>query len=236
MRHALVAIAISVAATAGAQPVKRPPAKPVPVTVAPPIVFPFPPLMAPPAGGLTQGFPFTPTDPTQPPRDLYRVRRLSPRQPRTTFPSVGGYFGIAEPPAPAPAVEPPAAATGFLRLPVTPAAAQVFVDAYYVGTVADIDAARALTLDAGPHRIEIRATGYQTLTVDVRIAPRETMTYRGALESTRPAAPERDVRAPAASSEPMYVIPNCYLGNVPPRPQRLPPGCDIKQVQVLGSK
>jgi hypothetical protein len=34
----------------------------------------------------------------------------------------------------------------------------------------------------------------------------------------------------------MYLIPNCYLGNVPPRANRLSPGCDIKQVQVLGAK
>jgi hypothetical protein len=34
----------------------------------------------------------------------------------------------------------------------------------------------------------------------------------------------------------MYVIPNCYLGNIPPRANRLPSGCDIKQVQVLAPK
>ncbi len=34
----------------------------------------------------------------------------------------------------------------------------------------------------------------------------------------------------------MYLIPNCYLGNVPPRPSRLPSGCDITRVQVLGAR
>jgi hypothetical protein len=34
----------------------------------------------------------------------------------------------------------------------------------------------------------------------------------------------------------MYVIPNCYIGNVPPRASRLPAGCDIKQVQILRAK
>ena len=41
--------------------------------------------------------------------------------------------------------------------------------------------------------------------------------------------------APPDASAPtvMYVIPNCYAGNVPPRSDRLPPGCDISQVRVL---
>lgn len=54
--------------------------------------------------------------------------------------------------------------------------------------------------------------------------------------STRAAVPEREGRVTAASAGPMYVIPNCYLGNVPPRQERLPLGCDINHVQVLGSK
>lgn len=90
------------------------------------------------------------------------------------------------------------------------------------------------TVKAGPHRIEIRAPGYQTLTVDVRVAPQETVTYRGALESTRPSVWEPDRLA--ASTAPIYVIPNCYLGNIPPRPQQLRPWCDVKNVQILGGK
>jgi len=30
----------------------------------------------------------------------------------------------------------------------------------------------------------------------------------------------------------MYVIPNCYAGNIPPRADRLPAGCDIKNLRV----
>jgi hypothetical protein len=127
-----------------------------------------------------------------------------------------------------------APATGLLRLSVTPIFAQVFIDSYYVGTVADIDAQRVLTVDAGVHRIEFRAPQYQTLTVDVRVMPYETVTYRGALEPIRPAPPAAS--AHAASPGPMYLIPNCYLGNVPPRPSRLPAGCDVNKVQVLGFK
>jgi hypothetical protein len=147
------------------------------------------------------------------------------------FPFVGGYPAGPDPVVTTPSA-PVEAAAGFLRLSVTPSAAQVLIDSFYVGTVADIDAQRVLTLDEGPHRIEIRAPQYQTQTVDVRIVPREIVTYRAALEPARPPAPPARATAPG----PMYLIPNCYVGNVPPRQSRLPAGCDIKQVQVLGPR
>ena len=50
---------------------------------------------------------------------------------------------------------------GRLNLYVTPASAQVFVDGFYAGTVADFQD-RGLWLESGPHRIELRADGYQT--------------------------------------------------------------------------
>jgi hypothetical protein len=119
-------------------------------------------------------------------------------------------------------------------LSVIPADAQVFVDSYFVGLASDVESQRAMTLDAGPHRIEIRAAGHETQTFDVRIPPRDTVTYRGVLEPRPTAAPP--VTPSPTSSAPIYVIPNCYLGNVPPRPSRLPSGCDIRQVQVLGQR
>lgn len=147
-------------------------------------------------------------------------------------PFLGGYDGSGGPfVAPA---ETDSAATGMLRLAVTPFAAQVFIDSYYVGTVEDINAQRVLALEAGPHRIEIRAQDYEALTFDMRIPPYETLTYRGALQPSRSAAPV--TRAAPAAQGPMYVISNCYLGNVPPRVDRLPSGCDINRVQVLESK
>ena len=206
------------------------PPPPPPRVVAPPITYPFPPLMSPPAGGLTprfgEGVPFR----THPSR-FGAFGYGSPFYP----PFVTGYSAPmdtvdasrARPAAPAPA-------TGLLRLVVTPLSAQVFIDSYYVGTVEDINAQNVLQLEAGPHRIEIRAPQYQTLTVDVRVLPYETVTYRAALELVRSApAPSS---APPAATTTMYVIPNCYVGNIPPRANRLPSGCDIKQVQVLAPK
>jgi hypothetical protein len=198
-------------------------------------VFPFSPIMSPPAGGLTP-----PSGRLEDPRFSARTgkRTHAPRSgqfgsPFYAAPFVSGYSAVEEAAiaTPSPAV---AAPTGLLRLSVTPASAQVFIDSYFVGTVADLEAQRALTLRAGPHRMEIRAPQYQTLTVDLLITPYEIVTYRGALEPARPAPPAAP--GPAASSGPMYLIPNCYVGNVPPRPSRLPAGCDITKVQVLGSK
>jgi len=189
--------------------------------------------------------PFTPPPAAgTPPRDIFRNDRRDPFRTRFHAPGVAGFGGFgygvgsyaadsATAESGAAAAAPPTA-TGLLRLSITPDDAQVFVDSYYVGTVADVEAGRALTLPAGPHRLELRASGYQSLAVDVRIGPYETLTYRAALERIPPAAPP--ARPAATSGAPMYLIPNCYLGNVPPRPSRLPTGCDISRVQVLGAR
>ena len=218
----LVPQAAHAQARSGGQPRPSPPPRmpALPPSVPPPIVYPFAPLMPPPPGGLNPRFGENPR---------FRTRQ------QLFFPSTGYaplFFGDQE------STEfslrrsqPPAADRGLLRLSVTPADAQVFVDSYYVGTVDDINAQRVLELESGPHRIEFRAPQYQTLTVDVRILPYETVTYRGALEPMR--LPTQAAASPGGASTVMYLIPKCYLGNRPPREDRLPSGCDIKQVQVL---
>jgi hypothetical protein len=72
---------------------------------------------------------------------------------------------------------------GAVHLKVTPREALVYVDGYYVGIVDDFDGLfQKLHLEAGPHRVEIRAPGYETLTFDLAIAPNKTITYRGELK------------------------------------------------------
>jgi hypothetical protein len=240
MRFASVPFALALSAVVGAQQMTAP--KTVPRTTAPqqsvppPMVFPFPPLMAPPAGGLTPPVPFTMNDSTRPARDLYLLPAGEPFRSRPYVP-VGGFGGAYFGPVytvPESAVTPgrasPAPTFGMLRFDVTPASAQVFVDSYYAGRIADIDDRRVLTLAAGPHRIELRAENYEPVTFDVRIDPNETIVYRNALERVRASAP---VEPRAAGSSRMYVIPGCYAGNMPPRPERLPAGCNIKEVRVL---
>ena len=71
---------------------------------------------------------------------------------------------------------------GALRLKVKPVDATVYVDGYYVGAVDDFDGVyQRLRLESGPHRIEIRSPGYETLSFDVLIEPDHTTTYRGDL-------------------------------------------------------
>ena len=198
-------------------------------SVPPPITFPLPPIMPPVGGGLTAPVPFAP-----PARDLFRARQPFNTNPFKSFPYGGGaYFGPVYdgyPESVTPGQMMPSPATGLLRFNVTPQSAQVFVDSFYAGTIADIEAQRVLTLVAGPHRIELRAAGYQPVTFDVRIDPNDTIVYRTALERERTAA-----TAAARPTGPtrMYVIPGCYAGNMPPRAERLPSGCDIKQVRVI---
>src|SRR3954451_17341491 len=226
--------------TAPAHPTAPPPAhptRPAPRTVAPPILYPFSPLMTPPAGGLT---PLVPSNPAY---------RPNPRYPRGGYGNSGygnsGYGSYyvgsdyADSTTMAPGnVDVMPRASGALRLAVIPTSAQVFVDGFYVGTVDDVNAKRELQLEPGPHRVEFRASYYQPLAVDVQIAPNETVTYRATMDTVRPAAPSASAqgRAAGAGSDKMYMIPNCYLGNVPPRADRLPAGCDVNRVQVLGAK
>ena len=210
-----------------------------PRTVAPPIVFPMGPLTQSPSGGLTAPVTFVPSNGAVRPRDIFLNGRRNPYGNYPILPGYGGYgsYGsyAAEPNTTSASQMPPApAVVGFLRVSGTPAEAQVFVDGYFVGTLADIEAGRPLMIEAGPHRLELRAPGYQSTTVDIHLAPNDTLTYRASLERVQPPPPAR-TGASAASST-MYLIPNCYLGNVPPRANRLSKGCDIKQVQVLGAK
>ena len=72
--------------------------------------------------------------------------------------------------------------TGSLRLKVQPRQGQVYVDGYYVGEVDSFDGVfQRLSLEAGAHRIEIRAEGFETAQFEVLIVAGETVTYKGEL-------------------------------------------------------
>ncbi len=133
--------------------------------------------------------------------------------------------------------------TGVLQLAVEPAiTTQVYVDGYFIGT--SDDAGNALELDAGPHRVELRANGYKPHVLDTRITARRTLTYQATLEPVDdPAAagdssPAGSAPSPLPAGEPpstpttIYFIPGCYLGNLPPQDVRLTPGCDLSRLQI----
>ena len=121
---------------------------------------------------------------------------------------------------------------------------QIYVDGYYVGMLSDVGG--ELTLDAGGHTIELREEGYENLHVDVRISPDEVVTYRGELKPVSgrgadlPASgadlqgPRADVAPPAPTT--IYMIPGCYVGNVPPKDAGLPAGCDQNRAVAFPSR
>jgi len=72
---------------------------------------------------------------------------------------------------------------GGMSFDITPATAQVFVDGTLVGTVGDFTpTTQPLGLLAGRHHVEVRATGYHTMTFDVDIVAGQVIPYQGTLE------------------------------------------------------
>jgi hypothetical protein len=76
----------------------------------------------------------------------------------------------------------PGASSG-VTFQVSPATAEVFVDGAYAGTVQDFWAdLEPLMLVTGSHRIELRAPGYNTATLDVTTTPGQVIPFFGELE------------------------------------------------------
>ncbi len=76
--------------------------------------------------------------------------------------------------------------TGALRLKVKPGNAQVLVDGYFVGEIDNFDGSfQKLAIEAGAHKVEVRAEGYEPVQFDVMVAPGETITYKGELKRIR---------------------------------------------------
>jgi hypothetical protein len=97
-------------------------------------------------------------------------------------PWYGGYTGYDDP-DPGFVSNTRFADEGSLRLKIKPRDAEVYVDGYFVGVVDDFDGVfQRLHIETGGHRVEIRAPGYETLFVDVRITPDHGTTYQGELK------------------------------------------------------
>jgi len=124
---------------------------------------------------------------------------------------------------------PPPRATGMLRLELRSGVdPQIFIDGYYVGLYSDALGGE-LTVDAGAHTIELHEDGYDPLRVDLEVPQHAIVTYVAELKWNAPSSPiVEDPRPsfPPPSPTTIYVIPGCYVGNVPPREVRLPAGCN----------
>ena len=119
-----------------------------------------------------------------------------------------------------------------LILDVHPPTAQVFADGYYIGIPEDFrfDHGGAV-IEPGPHRIDILERDYEPVSFDVNLARGQSATFRHVLKPIvrgRQPAPDAAVKAPLAAKPPstFYLIPGCYMGNVPPREASLPATCD----------
>ena len=122
-----------------------------------------------------------------------------------------------QPALPQRAVAPPP--PGRLVLDLAPSFAQVYVDGYYAGTPDDFGPVRGGGLaEAGPHRLDISAPGYEPVAVDLMVAAGRTLTYRASLKALPPPS-----TIPPTT---FYLIPGCYMGNIPPKDAHLPATCD----------
>jgi hypothetical protein len=75
------------------------------------------------------------------------------------------------------------ASTGGVSFEVTPETAEVYVDGSFVGTAGSFGPrSQPLGLNAGRHRVEIRASGYRTMTFDAEVQVGQVIPYQGTLE------------------------------------------------------
>jgi hypothetical protein len=122
---------------------------------------------------------------------------------------------------------------GILYLLLSPLDAQLFIDGYYLGTIAD-SGVKGRALPVGTHRVELRAPGFDTHTFDIRIAAGESITYSRDLDRVRPLAAPAPLR-PASGAGTIYVIPGCYAGNRPPSADVTARGCDPARLRTIPS-
>ena len=74
-------------------------------------------------------------------------------------------------------------APGGISFEITPDNAEVFVDGTYMGTAGEFGAnSEPLGLNTGRHRVEIRASGYRTMTFEADVKRGQVIPYQGTLQ------------------------------------------------------
>ena len=145
-------------------------------------------------------------------------------------------FGASSPAATPTPAAPAAVATATLWLEVNPrGAVEIYVNGDFIGTA---DERNPVVLEPGRHRVELRAAGHETQSVDLRADPGASLTLRRTLEplpAAAPAPPDPTPAPPAVpvARKPFYFIPGCYLGDVPPKDAGLPASCDHSKTVVM---
>jgi hypothetical protein len=118
-------------------------------------------------------------------------RHYAPRYGASLYYRYPGYsrygygYGYAPPPGYYAFV--PGHSYGGVRIDLPQRDAQVYVGGYFVGIVDEFDGVfQQLNLEAGPHRIEVRADGYEPIVFDIRVQPGRTITYRASMRPLYP--------------------------------------------------
>jgi hypothetical protein len=76
---------------------------------------------------------------------------------------------------------------GGVRIDLPYRDAEVYADGYFAGTVDDFDGVfQQLSLEPGPHRIEVRAPGFEPISFEVNVLPGQTITYRAPMRRFEP--------------------------------------------------
>jgi hypothetical protein len=173
--------------------------------------------------------------------DTYAPRYDPARQPPVLPPAAVPYGVLIDPAAPRPgrlsaadSSQTAAASRGYLSLFVQPVTAQIYVDGFFLGTIEDYRGVPGPLIDAGPHRVELRAVGYETAAFDIRIVAGGVVTLRDDLVLAGTPAPASAPTRPAGGrGRTFYVIPRCYAGDTPPTPAHLPAGCDPAAMRTV---
>jgi len=109
----------------------------------------------------------------------------APRYPASAYPYRSSY---SNDPRQAPSqgsvgVTPGRQDSGGVSFNITPSDAQVYVDGQYAGVVSDFSPTSVpLTLEPGRYHIEIRASGYQTMTFDSDVTRGQVIPYQGSMQ------------------------------------------------------
>ena len=108
----------------------------------------------------------------------WRPYRYRPRFSIGVYYGAGGYYNYGH--TPSYFYDPiPGRPYGGVRITDAPHESQVFVDGYYVGIVDDFDGAfQHVNLEAGQHRVEVRAPGAEPISFDVYVQSGRTITLR----------------------------------------------------------
>jgi hypothetical protein len=74
-------------------------------------------------------------------------------------------------------------APGGISFEITPDSAAVFVDGTYMGTAGEFgSSAEPLGLNIGRHHVEVRASGYRSMTFEADVRPGQVIPYQGTLQ------------------------------------------------------